>query len=157
MAGFVLTIKNAEETIELSSKATEGKDDASILDIDFRMNTLKDDTRNRADGVRCELVITGLISEDIKDETKRLAKWSMDSDKNTLYRDVALVVYEKDNLTGNVLRRYEFNSMFVIDYEESFGSKIQQKELKGISDEKGVYTLFLAQKEGNNKKEVFSS
>ena len=98
MAGYRLTIKNAGESIELSTKEQEGK--AEIRGIKFKMNTLDDSTQNRADSVRCEMTITGFVTPENKDKTKRLAKWSMDSDKKTLYRDVELLVYDAENCTG---------------------------------------------------------
>lgn len=145
MAGYQLSIKNAEETIDLSTK--EKNDSAEIQTVKFKMNTLDDSTRNRADAVRVELTITGTITEKNREKTKRLARWAMDANKKTLYRNVSIVVYDSENCTGDVVRRYEVDSMFVIDYEEEFG---------GL-DGTGKYTLFIAQKEGNEKKEVFSS
>ena len=145
MAGYQLSIKNAEETIDLSTK--EKNDSAEIQTVKFKMNTLDDSTRNRADAVRVELTITGTITEKNREKTKRLPRWAMDANKKTLYRNVSIVVYDSENCTGDVVRRYEVDSMFVIDYEEEFG---------GL-DGTGKYTLFIAQKEGNEKKEVFSS
>lgn len=149
MAGYQLTIKNAGETIELSTKEKEGKPE--IRGIRFKMNTLDDNTKNRSDSVRGEMLIIGNITPENKEKTKRLAKWSLDSDKKTLYRDVVLVVYDAENCTGDVLRRYEINTMFVIDYEETFG------EISDKSSDSGTFRLFIAQREGNGKKEVFSS
>ena len=144
-AGYQLTIKNADETIELSTKEQNGS--AEIQTVVFKMNTLDDNTRNRADAVRGEITITGPITKENKEKTKRLAKWAMDANKKTLYRNVVIVVYDGENCSGDVLRRYEVDNMFVIDYEENFGT----------SADEGKYTLFMAQKEGNEKKEVFSS
>lgn len=145
MAGYNLSIKNNEEVIELSTEEEVGK--PVITEVSFKMNTLDDHARNRADAVRGELKITGVITAENRDETKPLAKWAMDADRKTLYRSVEIVVYDGKNCTGEVLRRYQFSNMFVIDYEENFG---------GDSDS-GTFELFIAQKEGNEKKEVFSS
>lgn len=145
MAGYQLTIKNSEETIELSTKEAEGMPE--IKSLIFKMNTLDDKTKNRADCVRGELTIIGNITPESRDKTKSLAKWSMDANKKTLYRNVEIVVYEGENCTGDVLRRYQIDTMFVVDYIEEFGA----------ASDVGQYTLFIAQREGNGKKEVFSS
>lgn len=145
MAGYQLTIKNVEDIIELSTKEQNGK--ADVTSVSFKMNTIDENTRNRADSVRGEITIKGNITPENKDNTKKLAKWSMDSDKKTLYRDVEVVVYDAENCTGDVLRRYQMNTMFVIDYIEDFGNE----------SDSGIYELFIAQREGNEKKEVFSS
>lgn len=145
MAGYKLLIKNNEEVIELSTAEQNGKPD--ITKVTFKMNTLDNTTRNRADAVRGELQIEGIITPDNRDNTKMLAKWAMDTDRKTLYREVEVIVYDGKNCTGDILRRYQMNSMFVIDYDEQFGS----------DSDSGDFKLFIAQKEGNEKKEVFSS
>lgn len=145
MAGYKLLVKDNSEVIELSTAEQNGKPD--ITKVVFKMNTLDDNTRNRADSVRGELKIEGIITPDNRDNTKMLAKWAMDADRKTLYRDVEVIVYDGINCTGDILRRYQMSSMFVIDYDEQFGS----------DSDSGTFELFIAQKEGNEKKEVFSS
>lgn len=145
MAGYQLVVSGSDK-IELSTEAKkkEGQGLAEIERAEFKMNTIDDNTRNHADSVRAEIKICGPITADNRELTNKLAKWAMDSDKSTLYRDVTLTVYEGENCTGKVLRRYEIQSMFVIDYTESFKN-----------DDSGTYELFIAQKEGKYKQEVF--
>ena len=145
MAGYKLNIKNNEETITFSTEIKNG-DKQDITKVSFKMNTLDDMSRNRSDAVRAEVVIIGNITVENRDNTKKLAKWSMDANRKTLYRDVELVVYDSDNCSGDVLRRYEISTMFVLDYEENFESA-----------DSGIFTLFIAQKDGSDSKEVFSS
>lgn len=151
MAGYNLSIKNIDEVIELSTGDGDGKQ--VITEVSFKINTLDDNTRNRADAVRGELKISGVITPENRDITKLLAKWAIDADRKTLYRNVEIVVYDSKNCTGDVLRRYQLTNMFVIDYEENFGGDASDS---GDSDS-GTFFLFIAQKEGNEKKEVFSS
>lgn len=146
MAGYSLTIKNNADVIEISTK--DLKDKAPITKAKFTMNTLDDLSRNRADAVRAELVIEGNISEEYKEEIRKLAKWSLDSNKTTQYRNVELIVNDGQDMSGKVLRRYTIDQMFVIDYEEKF---------KEGDSESGIYKLFIAQKQGSYKKEVFCS
>ena len=148
MAGYNMTIKNSEETIEFSTKDMDDKPD--ITGIQFKMNTLDDLVRNKADSVRNEFVINGNITGTNRDYTKKLAKWAMDTDKKTLYREVEIVVYDSQNCSGEVLRRFEASNMFVIDYEEIFSNAENDSD-------SGTYKLSIAQKEGNSRREVFSS
>lgn len=145
MAGYSLTIKNNADVIEISTK--DLRDKPPITKAKFTMNTLDDLSRNRADAVRAELVIEGNISEEYKEEIRKLAKWSLDSNKTTQYRNVELIVNDGEDMSGKVLRRYTIDQMFVIDYEEEFGE----------DSESGTYKLFIAQKQGSYKKEVFCS
>lgn len=151
MAAYKLTIKNnGKDEIVLSTLKENSTDSTKsvlgILGISFKMNTLNDDTRNRSDAVRAEFKIKGRITSENRDDTKKITKWSMDSNQSTIYRNVELVVYEGEE-NGTILRRYQIDSMFVVDYEENF-------EDKG-SD--GTFELFIAQKERGGNKEVFSS
>lgn len=145
MAGYSLTIKNNADVIEISTK--DLRDKPPITKAKFTMNTLDDLSRNRADAVRAELIIEGNISEEYKEEIRKLAKWSLDSNKTTQYRNVELIVNDGEDMSGKVLRRYTIDQMFVIDYEEEFGE----------DSESGTYKLFIAQKQGSYKKEVFCS
>jgi len=157
MAGYILKIENSEvEDIELSTMNNEMGEDNSrnIEKLLFKMNTLDDSVRNHSDNARIEITIEGIISETNKDKLKQFAKWSMDFNKKSMYRNVTLEVYSSsDNDSGEVLRRYEIEYMFVIDYEENFGEQSSESN----SSDAGKYKLFLAQKEGNYKKDIFSN
>ena len=146
MAGYQFVVAGTDK-IELSTKAVDRDQQglSEIERIEFKMNTIDDNTRNHADSVRAEIKICGPITADDKEVINKLAIWAMDSNKSTLYRDVELTVYEGENCTGKVLRKYQIQSMFVIDYTESFKN-----------DESGTYELFIAQKEGKYKQEVFA-
>lgn len=146
MAGYQVSISNSEGVIEFSS---EKEDNAvTIRTVDFRMNTINDNTRNRADAVRAEFEIRGEINKSNRDNTLKLLKWSVDNNQKTLYRDVEVVVYNSENLTGDVLRRYQIANMFVIDYEET--NCADNAELLN-------FRLFIAQKEGDKDIKIFSN
>ena len=147
MAGYQLKISNGGETIELSTKEQQGM--ADITNLRFKVNTIDRMTRNRSDNVRTEIILEGVVTKENREKTKGLTKWALDADRATLYRDVTLVVYEAENCTGDVLRRYQINTMFVIDYDEYFES--------GSNADKGIFTMLIAQRDGNNKKDVFAS
>lgn len=151
MTGYEITITNSEGTIEFS---TANEDNAvSIESVEFRMNTINDNTRNRADAVRAEFEIKGTVDNNNRDNTLKLLKWSIDKDQKTLYRDVEVIVYNSKNCSGDVLRRYQIANMFVIDYEE-----FNVIEKDGKENEEALnFRLFIAQKEGNKDIKVFSN
>ena len=147
MAGYQLKITSGGETIELSTKEQQGM--ADITKLSFKVNTIDRQTRNRSDNVRTEIVLEGVVTKENREKTKGLTKWALDADRTTLYRSVTLVVYEAENCTGDVLRRYQIDNMFVIDYDEFFNA--------GSNADKGEFTMIIAQRDGSYKKDVFAS
>lgn len=144
--GYKIKITGGSEVIELTTVGSPG----SLKSVTFKMNTLDDHSRNRASDIRCEIVLEGSIQADTLDATVSLAKWSMDANAKSIYRSVELEIYEDAECTGKLLRRYEVDDMFVLDYSEKFGE----------STENGTFTLFIAQKEGaaekSKRREVYS-
>lgn len=143
--GYNVTISNSESAIEFST--ADESSAPSITSVTFKMNTLDDSTRNHSDSVRAEIVIKGNINEDNRDNTLKLLQWAIDSDLNTMYRDVDITVYEDTKQTGKVLRCYQVKNMFVIDYQEN---KSQQKAANY------EFELFIAQKENCSDIKVFA-
>lgn len=151
MPGYEITISNNDGTIEFSTK--EEGNAVSIESVEFRMNTINDNTRNRADAVRAEFEIKGIVDNNNSENTLKLLKWSIDQDQKTLYRDVEVVVYNSGNCSGDVLRRYQISNMFVIDYEEYH---ITEKD-SNKNQETLNFRLFIAQKEGDKDIKVYSN
>ena len=146
MAGYLVNIINNEGTIEISSK--EENNEVTITSVDFCINTLDDKTRNNSDAKRVEIIIKGTINKGNKDNTLKLLKWAFDDDQNTLYRKVEIEVYSDAKMTGALLRRYEVNEMFVIDYKEK---KSEEK------NENMAFEMFLAQSDKSNELKVYSN
>ena len=138
------------ESVDGAINFDEGtdKEGNSISKVTFKMNTLNDDTLNRDSAVRCELEIEGLITKQNKEETMKLAKWSMLNSGDALYRKVTVTVYT-DGGREEVLREYTVEKMFCIDYDEQFSD--------GVQNEAGKFTLHIAQREGNHSKDVFAN
>lgn len=151
MNGYELTITNGEEKIFLFTGGATGS--PSITDVRFKMSTLNENLMNRASGVRAELIIQGTITEQTRGETLKLAKWAIDNNMNTLYRAVQLIVYPDEERSGDVLRTYRISNMFVINYDELFSS---EPEKNGNPADAGKFVLFIAQKEGQERPQVFS-
>lgn len=148
MVAYDVKIESTEGEIVFNKDTdVEG---ASINKVLFKMNTLNDDTLNRDSAVRCELIIEGQINKNTKEETMKLAKWSMTgSGDSLLYRKVTVVVYTDDG-REEVLRQYTVDKMFCIDYDEIFGEKDAQNET-------GKFVLHIAQREGTHNKDVFAN
>ncbi len=144
MAGYKVTISNDNDKIEFSSE--NENNEATISEVNFKMSTLDNNTSNRADAVRAEFEIKGQIFKSNKEQTLKLLKWAIDNDINSCYRDVAIEVYEDAKCSGEILRRYEISSMFVIDYDES----------KSENNQRIDFTLFIAQRSSDNNIKVYA-
>lgn len=134
---------------EINFNRETDNEGASISKVIFKMNTLNDDSLNRDSAVRCELIIEGTITQDNKDETLKLTKWSMIGSGEGIYRKVTVIVYTDDS-RDEVLRQYTVDKMFCIDYDEEFSEDVKQNEA-------GKFILHIAQREGNHSKDVFAN
>lgn len=148
MAVYDVKIESSEG--EIFFGMNNDNEGGAIKNVVFKMNTLKSDTLNRDDSVRCELILEGNINKETKAETLKLAKWAMTkSGESVLYRKVTVIVYT-DGERAEVLRQYIVDKMFCIDYDEIFEKSAGNKE-------EGSFVLRLAQREGNHSKDAFSN
>ena len=158
MAGYKLKISNSN-TKEIVLDTNE---EPYIIDgVSFKVNTFDDECISRADDARIEVTISGKITTENREKVKELAKWATDINRQTIYRNIALVVNNGGAEEGtSVVRHYDFESMFVIDYKESFvGSPVRSPKGKNNDsngDDVGSYTLFIAQRAGKFKRDIFS-
>ncbi len=147
--GYELTItdgKGGEITLSSLKGKHEGRGD--IICASYKSNTLNDDSIARSNDVRAEIKIIGRITEGNKDTTCELAKWSIETDSSLIYRKVILTIYPS---TDNpiLLRNYELENMFVLDYTESFDMPTENfsKQINSENDD-GLFELYLVQKNG---------
>ncbi len=154
MHGYTLTIENENvEPIKFTMEDSEREADKSITDVQFKINTLDDNSKSKSDSIRYELVIKGNINSANKDQTKMLANWAIDANEKSMYRTVEVVINTQSNFSGETLRRYQATGMFVVDYVEKFNDKDDD----GNDTESGEFELFIAQKVGSKQKDVFST
>lgn len=150
MAAYDVKIESAAEGEIVFNKDTSAEG-AAIDKVLFKMNTINNNTLNRSSAVRCELIIEGKINKHTKEETMKLAKWSMTgSGESLLYRKVTVVVYTDDE-REEVLRQYDVDKMFCIDYDEIFAPGDENQ------NEAGKFVLHLAQRDGAHNKDVFAN
>ncbi len=154
MHGYTLTIENENvEPIKFTVEDSEREADKSITDVQFKINTLDDNSKSKSDSIRYELVIKGNINSANKDQTKMLANWAIDANEKSMYRTVEVVINTQSNFSGETLRRYQATGMFVVDYVEKFNDINDA----GKDTESGKFELFIAQKVGSKQKDVFST
>lgn len=152
MAAYDVKIESTDNEIVFNEE-TKKEEVEAISKVTFKMNTLNDNTLNRDSGVRCELIIEGVINKDTKEETMKLTKWSMTSSgENLLYRKVTVIVYTDDS-REEVLRQYTIDKMFCINYYELFDN--EDKEAPNAAS--GKFILHIAQKQGKHIKDVFAN
>ena len=148
--GYTLTITDANgSVIELASKEGVGTGD-DILSASFKSNTLNNDVTSRANDVRAEIKIIGKISESSYKDTTELAKWSNTSDSKLQYRTIKLKIYTT-NSCDILLRSYEIEEMFVLDYDEIFDHESSgNSELANIKADNtaGLFILHAVKRNG---------
>ncbi len=149
MCGIKITSNN--DTIEF-----ERKDDDKmkhIRSVDFRHVMLERSSTSRSSSIRFELEINGFINKETKDRTKQLADWAFDSKQSTLYRDVEIHI---DTDGGDeVIRRYNFERMYVMDYIETFSPEGEKGS--DSSADNGIFKLVIAQVDEDVNHQVSTS
>ena len=147
--GYRLTITDSKNnSIFLSSMKEDTKENGRIGDItmaSYKSNTLNDDTLSRSNDVRAEIKIYGVITNENKDITCSVASWAKETDTELIYRKVKLVAYSSTDPNAKLLRSYEIENMFVLDYEETF----KDDPNNGGDGSSGVFVLYVVQKKGN--------
>lgn len=147
--GYRLTIVDSKgNEIFLSSMKADLEESSRRPDISsakYVSNTLKDDVLSRSKDFRAEIKVKGIITEENKTETCKVTCWSKETDSELEYRKVKLVVYTAEDSNAKILRSYEIESMFVLDYSESFHEQ---------DDSVGTFELYLVQKSGTFKQYI---
>lgn len=133
---YEITIEG-NETIEFTMENVLSN---KITDVEFKSNTIDDDTLEHDSNARCEFVIKGKIDEKSNVEVLKIAKWSIE--KEDVHRKLKIKVYDQNN--KKVLRTYIFDRIFCIDYSEKlcgndltfelYAAQSKNKEMSIISD-----------------------
>lgn len=148
--GYQLTITDSKGgEIFLSSKDNEYDGKPDIISVSYKSNTLNDDAKARANDIRAEIVVIGRITDGNKKKTCDVANWAKEKDSSLIYRKVKLVTYPTTS-DPKVLRSYEIENMFVLDYTESFDRPTESfnGEIDKENDN-GLFELYIVQKDGN--------
>lgn len=149
--GYRLTITDSKGgEIVLSSMENECQGKGDIIAASYKSNTLNDDAIARSNDVRAEIRVIGRITKENKKATCDVANWSKETDSDLIYRKVKLEAYVSTS-SSEMLRSYEIENMFVIDYTEGYEiptENFPSENLNGENDN-GLFELYLVQKNGN--------
>ncbi len=108
---------------EVEITQTEGEpinlDEKSIKTVEFKIDTVEEDVKDRSENVINKVVIIGNITPENREETRKLALWSLDKKREKVYREMSITLATG----GETLRTYRMDKAFCIDYIETFGIK----------------------------------
>ena len=151
--GYRLTITdNNGSEIFLSSMLVDRDDKRpdDIINASYKLNTIDNDALSRSNEARAEITISGIISELNTKETCKLASWAKETNSDLIYRKVKLVIYANTDENAKMLRSYEIEQMFVLDYKETFCNSSEDNK-EGSS---GQFELYVVQKKGNHSQYI---
>ncbi len=94
-------------------------DEKTIKTVEFKIDTVEEDVKDRSENVINKVVITGNITPENKEDTRMLALWSLDKKREKVYREMSITLATG----GETLRTYRMDMVFCIDYIEIFGMK----------------------------------
>ena len=121
-SGITITAENGE-TIVLTSTNTS-----------IKFETFAENVRNKSKSVNATATITGKIKDTDTSELKKVFNWSKSFKSAEVYRKLKI---DDTAGTDEIRRSYEFEQMFVLDYEEyldeddvnsKYMLKLRQKE-----------------------------
>ncbi len=118
-----------------------GKDhDEKIRKVIVRLDTLQDDSLDKSGSMLSKIEIRGDINDEINEKLLSIFDWAKDFNKKTTYRKVTIKIIEEELL----LRTYEIDNVFVVDYFEEYVNEAGD-------DKGGNFILKLSQKENELK------
>ena len=119
-------------TINIKSKDNEeiifGKNDSEkdvITDVNVILDTIDDNVRQKSNIMQAKVTIKGKIAKEIMPELIKIFNWSKDADKEKWYRSLEIKIFESE---GSVIRKYNFEQMFVVDYFEFYNVEGNNKD-----------------------------
>lgn len=132
---FRVTSDNAEEIVFILPKESGKKD--SIYSANISILTNDKLNLNKSQSIRAEVQVLGVINKDYKKQSQLLADWAIATKKDLLYRTVEIKLFDAE--AGDILRRYIFDNMYVVDYHERTGGNGKPEEVE--------FDILLRQKE----------
>lgn len=104
-------------------------DSKSICSVEFFVDTIDENVKDRSEDVVNKVTVKGNISEEIKAATKDLLLWSLATKSEEVYRTAEITI--RINETTRV-RKYTMDKVFCLDYKETFnnGKANSEFELK---------------------------
>ena len=121
-SGITITAENGETIVLTSTNTT------------IQFDTFAENVRNKSNSVNATVTITGKIKDTDTSELKKVFNWSKSFKSAEVYRKLKI---DDTAGTDEIRRSYEFEQMFVLDYEEyldeddvnsKYMLKLRQKE-----------------------------
>lgn len=110
--GYEVKINQAGGTeIYLDSKAIES--------VEFIVDTVNDNVKDRSEDVLNRVIIKGKISPDNMEATRDLLLWSLGRTAEEIYRTAEITI--RITRTSRV-RKYSLDRVFCLDYSEQFNT-----------------------------------
>lgn len=134
MSLFKISITGGDTPIELGNE---------VLDVEVFLDTVKENVLTRSSGVLAKLEIKGQIDENNPAPYVEMFRWAKDFKSKTQYRKVELAIFKGTDGEEARYRRFEFGSMFVVDYKENYYKEGDEKS------QYGSFQLNLTQKDDN--------
>lgn len=123
--------------ISTNEDSQSGMTANAISNVEFKVDSIEEDLKDRSGNVRVMLKIEGQISEETSEMCNAMLEWSKLGSSEDVYRKVILTI---KTTAGKLLRKYIIPLMFVEDYFEKYDS-----------ENTGMYTLKLIQQKGHLK------
>lgn len=134
--------KNGEQdTIVLGALPTDPESGELQKTLDkcvVKFDTIDDDVVEKSTGMITRIELEGVINDKNRAQVEKLARWAMDTNADTEYRQVNVEMVLEGS---NDKHGYEIKKVFVVDYEENH--KVDGKD--GASK----YMVKLTQRAGN--------
>lgn len=104
-------------------------DSKNISSVEFFVDTIDENVKDRSEDVVNKVTVTGSISEEIKSATKELLLWSLATKSEEVYRSAEITIRINDTTR---VRKYTMDKVFCLDYKETFfnGGQNSNYELK---------------------------
>ena len=132
-----ITSSDGKDVIQIGKFAEEDKDEISIISgINVMLDTVDENVRQKSNAMLAKLTIYGEIRLEVTDKLIDLYNWARNPNQNKWYRTVEIEIKSSGE---DVVRRYIFEKMFVVDYKETYDKE----------DNNCQFEMVLTQKENN--------
>lgn len=110
-------------------------DSKNISSVEFFVDTIDENVKDRSENVVNKVTVKGSISEEIKSATKDLLLWSLAKKSGEVYRSAEITIRINEDKR---VRKYIMDKVFCLDYKETF-----------IKDGNSTYELKFSQRKDN--------
>lgn len=125
--------------------------DNAVTEVIFSLTTPNSATLDHSDNIVNRLEMKGIINDSTMADTLELAKWSQEKSHDKVYKNVDI----KIKINEKLVRRYNCENMFCLDYYEVFHDNNQDIGSESNKDV-GTWRLILVQKNDKQKTTILA-